>query len=56
MSLNQETESLYIQMGIDPNVLRYGLEIEAGLKDRFAEIDRLNLISSRFCMQCRRRR
>ena len=41
MSLNQETESLYIQMGIDPNVLRYGLEIEAGLKDRFAEIDRL---------------
>ena len=41
MSLNQETESLYIQMGIDPNVLRYGLEIEAGLKDRFAEIDRM---------------
>ncbi|MGE9963555.1 aminotransferase class I/II-fold pyridoxal phosphate-dependent enzyme [Fusicatenibacter saccharivorans] len=28
-------------MGIDPNVLRYGLEIEAGLKDRFAEIDRM---------------
>lgn len=41
MSLNQETESLYIQIGIDPNVLRYGLEIEAGLKDRFAEIDRM---------------
>ena len=41
MSLNQETESLYIQMGIDPNVLRYGHEIEAGLKDRFAEIDRM---------------
>lgn len=41
MSLNQETESLYIQMGIDPNVLRYGLEIEAGLKNRFAEIDRM---------------
>lgn len=41
MSLNQETESLYIQMGIDPNVLRYGLEIEAGLKDRFSEIDRM---------------
>ena len=41
MSLNQETESLYIQMGIDPNVLLYGLEIEAGLKDRFAEIDRM---------------
>lgn len=41
MSLNQETESLYIQMGIDLNVLRYGLEIEAGLKDRFAEIDRM---------------
>lgn len=41
MSLNQETESLYIQMGIDPNVLRYGLKIEAGLKDRFAEIDRM---------------
>lgn len=41
MSLNQETESLYIQMGIDPNVLRYGLEIEAGLKERFAEIDRM---------------
>ncbi|MGE9949459.1 methionine gamma-lyase family protein [Coprococcus catus] len=28
-------------MGIDPNVLRYGLEIEAGLKERFAEIDRM---------------
>ena len=41
MSLNQETESLYIQMGIDPNVLRYGLEIEAGLKDRWAVIDRM---------------
>ncbi|MGN0406498.1 MAG: aminotransferase class I/II-fold pyridoxal phosphate-dependent enzyme [Bariatricus sp.] len=41
MSLNKETESLYIQMGIEPNVLQYGLKIEEGLKDRFVEIDRM---------------
>ena len=37
--MNQLLENKYKELGIDPKVYAFGKKIEAGLKERFEEID-----------------
>ena len=37
--MNQLLENKYKELGIDPKVYAFGEKIEAGLKERFEEID-----------------
>ena len=40
--ITMELETMYEQLGVSRAVYEFGEEILAGLKDRFAEIDRIS--------------